>query len=141
MKLIDSLRNEAISRRKKVFSVYTDTDVYTYTPTEEEVKKFYRSSEWLATRRAVLKRDKGFDQIELVDFGRLIPGETVHHIVPLREYWEARLDINNLETTSRRNHNREHIEKGNKKLATKRRAVEELKLTTTVIANDNTEEL
>lgn len=141
MRLIDSLKEIAIARRKKAFSVYTSTNVYTYTPTEKEVQQFYRSHEWLAVRRNVLKRDKGFDQIELVDFERLIPGDTVHHIVPLREHWDGRLDPNNLETTSKRNHNREHIEKGNKNLATKRRSIEELKLTTNVVTNDTTEEL
>lgn len=141
MKLIDSMKATAIARRKKAFRLYTYTDTYVYTPTEKEVKEFYRSHEWLKMRRMILKRDRGFDQIELVDFERLIPGETVHHIVPLREHWEGRLDPENLETTSRKNHNREHIEKGNKNLSTKRRSIEELKLATTVVTNNTTEEL
>lgn len=86
-------------------------------PTEEDVQKFYRSPEWKAVRLAVLRRDHYLDQTELAN-GRLIEGNTVHHIIPLREDWDKRLDMDNLETITASNHNREHREKGHKNPST-----------------------
>ncbi|EER75627.1 HNH endonuclease [Weissella paramesenteroides] len=133
------MQQTAINRRKKAFDKYRHTN--SYQPSEKEVQAFYRSREWLSVRRKVINRDHGFDQVELVDFGRLIDGNTVHHIVPLREAWEGRADVDNLEVVSPANHNREHIEKGNKQLNGKRKRIEELKVVTEVVSNDKTEEL
>lgn len=133
------MQQTAINRRKKAFEKYRHTNGYQ--PSEKEVQAFYRSREWLSVRRKVINRDHGFDQVELVDFSRLIDGNTVHHIVPLREAWEGRADVDNLEVVSPANHNREHIEKGNKQLNGKRKRIEELKVVTEVVSNDKTEEL
>lgn len=83
----------------------------TYQPTEEEVQKFYRSKEWLSVRKMALVRDHYLDQEEFRE-GRLVKGNVVHHLIPLREDWSKRLDLDNLETISAANHNREHKEKG-----------------------------
>jgi len=82
-----------------------------YTPSEEEVQKFYRSKEWLSVRKMALVRDHYLDQEEFRE-GRLVKGNVVHHLIPLREDWDKRLDLDNLETISAANHNREHKEKG-----------------------------
>lgn len=138
--LIKRMQATTIERRRKAIEKYSKPNLYT--PTDKEVYDFYHDKKnWGVVREEVLRRDKGIDQIELVDFGRIIPGNTVHHIVPLREAWEGRLDPENLETTSPKNHNREHPEKGNKNLVGKRRSVEALKVATNVIVSDTTEEL
>ncbi|ORI36524.1 HNH endonuclease [Leuconostoc mesenteroides subsp. cremoris] len=82
-----------------------------YDPTEKEIQTFYRSKPWLAVRQQVLNRDNYIDQFELLENDKIIPGNTVHHIIPLRERWDLRADIRNLEVISRSNHNREHPER------------------------------
>ena len=82
-----------------------------YNPTEKEIQYFYRHDPWLTVRKRVLERDNYIDQFELLENDRIIPGNTVHHIIPLRERWDLRADIRNLEVISRSNHNREHPER------------------------------
>lgn len=81
-------------------------------PTEEEVMTFYHSKEWQSVRIDILKRDYGNDQVELRERHRIKKGNTVHHIYPLRDYWELRAEPDNLEVVSPANHNVEHPEKG-----------------------------
>lgn len=83
-----------------------------YKPTEKEVLAFYHSRLWKDTRLKVLKRDYGNDQLELRERHRIIKGNTVHHVYPLRDYWELRAELDNLEVVSPANHNSEHPEKG-----------------------------
>lgn len=135
---ITNLQSVANNRRRKAFSNATNAKQY---PTEEEVIKFYHSNEWRQMRQAVLERDHGIDQWELTERGRLIPGDTVHHIVEVREHWELRNDIDNLETISKSNHNREHIEKGNKKLNKSRYKTDDFKVKNSVKSRDIQDEI
>lgn len=58
--------------------------------------EFYRSDEWERTRAYVLARHRGLCVYSYVMDNKIVPAKTVHHIVPLRESWESRLDVNNL---------------------------------------------
>lgn len=109
--MINELKQVAISRRDEI-TTWADSHPYMgYNPTEKEIQTFYRSKTWLAVRLQVLNRDNYIDQYELVENNRIIPGNTVHHIIPLRERWDLRADIRNLEVISKSNHNREHPER------------------------------
>jgi len=59
---------------------------------------FYKTSQWLHTRKLVLLRDYG----TCVRCG--LEGKIVDHIIPSEDDWENRLDINNLETLCQRCH-------------------------------------
>ncbi|MFT9082974.1 MAG: HNH endonuclease [Leuconostoc pseudomesenteroides] len=109
--MLEQLKQTAIDRQQLI-TTWADSNPYMgYDPTEKEIQTFYRSKPWLAVRQQVLNRDNYIDQFELVENDRIIPGNTVHHIIPLRERWDLRADIRNLEVISRSNHNREHPER------------------------------
>ena len=57
-----------------------------------------------------MSRLHGLDWYEYLTAGRLVPGETVHHIVPLRDDWSLRLDPLNLICLTNQNHQLVHIE-------------------------------
>lgn len=109
--MINELKQVAISRRDEITSWAEDNPYMGYNPTEKEIQYFYRHDPWLTVRKRVLERDNYIDQFELLENDRIIPGNTVHHIIPLRERWDLRADIRNLEVISRSNHNREHPER------------------------------
>lgn len=135
---ITYMQSIANDRRRRALSNVTHAKQY---PTEDEVIQFYHSKEWRQIRQSVLERDHGIDQWELTEQGRLIPGDTVHHIVEIREHWELRNDIDNLETISKGNHNREHIEKGNKKLNKSRHKIDNFKVKNSVKSRDIQDEI
>lgn len=109
--MLEQLKQTATDRQHLI-TTWADSHPYMgYNPTEKEIQTFYRSKAWLSVRLQVLNRDNYIDQYELVENNRIIPGNTVHHIIPLRERWDLRADIRNLEVISRANHNREHPER------------------------------
>lgn len=61
----------------------------------QKAKEFYNSAEWKATRARVLARDNNIDIYLYIMEGRIVPADTVHHIVELREDYSKRLDIDN----------------------------------------------
>ncbi|WP_259335344.1 HNH endonuclease [Bombilactobacillus bombi] len=79
--------------------------------TSDKFVKFYHSSAWKQARRIALARDHYLCQ-ECYRQGRITPASTVHHIYHLRDYWDKRLDLDNLETICLECHNKEHPEKG-----------------------------
>ena len=52
----------------------------------QTAKAFYNSSEWKTTRARVLARDTGIDIYLYITEGRVVPADTVHHIVELMMY-------------------------------------------------------
>ncbi|MFT8756163.1 HNH endonuclease [Leuconostoc pseudomesenteroides] len=109
--MLEQLKQTATNRRQLIATWAESHPYMGYNPTEKEIQTFYRSKQWLAVRQQVLNRDNYIDQFELLENDRIIPGNTVHHIIPLRERWDLRADIRNLEVISRSNHNREHPER------------------------------
>ena len=78
--------------------------------TEEQTYKFYRSTEWLRLRKAVLERDN-FECVRCKAMGRFNKGQTVHHIKHLKKFPEQATDKNNLITVCNSCHNTLHPEK------------------------------
>ena len=71
---------------------------------DKAFERFRRSKEWLRIRQAVIDRDDGIDQYALHTTGKLIPGTSVHHIIPLADDWSRRLDMSNLILLSEQTH-------------------------------------
>lgn len=62
---------------------------------DSKAKAFYDGKEWEEQRKRILEED-GIDVYLYMTSGEVKPADTVHHILPLRECWERRLDPNNL---------------------------------------------
>lgn len=71
---------------------------------DKKVQEFRNSSEWREMRKKIIERDDGTDQYVLHTTGALRPGLSVHHIIPLSECWDLRLDEHNLITLSADTH-------------------------------------
>ena len=67
---------------------------------DKRIQEFRNSAEWRAMRNKILIRDDNTDQYILHTTGALRPGFSVHHIIPLSERWDLRLDEHNLITLS-----------------------------------------
>ncbi|MGL5084935.1 MAG: hypothetical protein ACRC68_04335 [Clostridium sp.] len=93
--------------------------------TIKEKKKqqdFYNSSSWLRLRAAVIAGCYGIDIYEYYTTGRIIQGQSVHHIIEVDEDWDSRLDILNLIYISEQNHRKIHAEYN--KSITKRKEIQ-----------------
>lgn len=55
-------------------------------------------------RSAAMEADGGIDVYLFMTEGKLVPADTVHHIVPLQDDWQKRMDINNLMSLSHGTH-------------------------------------
>ena len=64
---------------------------------DKQSTSFYKSREWKQTRQLVLMRDNHLCQSCLKQ-DRVVPAVMVHHIVELKQDWNKRLDLNNLES-------------------------------------------
>ncbi len=62
---------------------------------DKKATAFYRSAEWQSTRQRILNRDQ-IDVYMYMTKGKVMPADTVHHIIPLKEDWSKRLDSTNL---------------------------------------------
>ena len=79
--------------------------IYDKTQRDSKSKQFYNSTAWLRERRHVIEDlDDGMDVYAYVVHGRIVPADTVHHIVPLRDDWELRLSDHNLMSVSSASH-------------------------------------
>lgn len=67
---------------------------------DKRIQEFRSSAEWRAMRNKILIRDDNTDQYVLHTTGALRPGFSVHHIIPLSERFDLRLDEHNLITLS-----------------------------------------
>ena len=91
----------------------------------QEAKRFYNSAAWRDTRAKVLARDSGIDIYLYIMEGRIVPADTVHHIIELAEDRSKRLDMDNLISISEATHSM--ISKAYKDMAKKKKLQQELK--------------
>lgn len=95
---------------------------------EDKYIKFYHSKAWKLARKQALTRDHYLCQ-ECLRQGIVRTANTVHHIVPIKDDFNKRLKLDNLETICLEHHNQEHREKPSgdkekyKKLKEKKREV------------------
>ena len=82
---------------------------------DDTLVKFYATREWRSLRLIALRRDKYQCQFAKRK-GLKEKADTVHHIVPVRDDPSLALSLDNLESISKSNHNREHPEKIEEKI-------------------------
>ncbi|MDF2857678.1 MAG: hypothetical protein K0Q87_3529, partial [Neobacillus sp.] len=65
--------------------------------------KFYHGKQWKLTRDTILDLDK-LDVYVYMTTGEILIADTVHHIIPLKDEWDRRYDIDNLMSLSHNTH-------------------------------------
>ena len=80
---------------------------------------FYHTKQWQNIRERALKRD-GYKCRECARFGKIRPATQVHHIKPIEEAPELKLDMDNLISLCMACHNKKHPEKGRNSLSVNR---------------------
>lgn len=78
---------------------------------DKQSARFYKSKEWKQTRQLVLSRDIYLCQSCLKQ-DRVVPADMVHHKIELKQDWNKRLDLNNLESMCNSCHNKVHGKRG-----------------------------
>ena len=63
---------------------------------------FYKSRAWVKMAIMIKERDHGLDQYELLINKKIVKGEMVHHIIPLEDGPDSRLDPGNLFLSGKR---------------------------------------
>lgn len=91
MKRCPECEAKAEKKRKENIRYYKQT---TY-DRDSKYNKFYKSKEWIKGRQLAIVRDHALCR-DCLDKDVITPYNTVHHIVPIKEDWSKRLDIDNL---------------------------------------------
>lgn len=78
-------------------------DVY-----EKQLQEFYNSVEWKRVRESTISRYFYLDIYSYYEEGTIEYGYTLHHIIPIRNNWNSRLDTNNLIYLTEKNHQMIH---------------------------------
>lgn len=68
---------------------------------------FYKTSKWLREREKRLRRDQYMCR-ECKRYGKTSPATTVHHVIPLDQRPDLKLNINNLISLCDKCHNQMH---------------------------------
>ena len=71
---------------------------------DQRSRHFYNSKEWESGRTAALEVDDGIDVYMFMTEGIVIAADMVHHIVPLKDDWDKRIDIDNMMSLSSDTH-------------------------------------
>lgn len=86
--------------------------IYSNKRLQDKLKKryqeFYTSSSWKRLRKETVASFFGMDIFEYYTTGRIVAGESVHHIIELGEDWSSRLDSLNLIYLTEQNHRSIH---------------------------------
>lgn len=72
--------------------------------TDKEFQKFYTTKEWICIKESIISKLKGLDIYTYYILGETEYGYLVHHIDPIKDNWDKRLDINNLIYLTESNH-------------------------------------
>lgn len=75
----------------------------------KERAEFYVSPAWQSLKRAAKARAYGLDELRLYQ-GRMVPGDVVHHIIPITDDPGKRLDADNLICVSNQTHRYIHAQ-------------------------------
>lgn len=71
---------------------------------DQKSRRFYNSKEWETGRAAALDADGGIDVYLYMTQGIIVAADMVHHIIPLRDDWNRRTDIDNMMSLSSDTH-------------------------------------
>lgn len=75
---------------------------------EAKTQAFYHSDEWIRAKEVAKLSTFHIDIFHYYLIGKIIEGETVHHIIELKEDWSRRSDVSNLLYLSNKNHAKIH---------------------------------
>lgn len=95
-----------IAKRKESYRDYQRRRV-----SDEKDKKsqvFYNSGDWTRCKEVLESHQFCIDLLELHKTGKVVQAECYHHIVEVKEDWDARLDIYNIIGLTVANHNKVH---------------------------------
>lgn len=92
---------EAQKRKYKRYAAYRQ---------DTKEQKLYSSKQWITLRDLLKTRYLGLDIYELIVNNRRVQGDTLHHIVEVKEDWSKRFNITNLIYVSNSTHRLIHIE-------------------------------
>ena len=70
-------------------------------------EKFYKSKKWKTKRQSILRRDEYLCR-ECKRYGKTTPATTVHHILPLEQRPDLKLNSQNLISLCNECHNQMH---------------------------------
>jgi 5-methylcytosine-specific restriction endonuclease McrA len=71
---------------------------------DEKEQKFYVSNEWQMVKKYIMQKYHGLCLYSLIIENRIVFADVVHHIVPIKERWDLRLNEDNLITLSNSKH-------------------------------------
>ena len=63
---------------------------------DQRSRSFYGGKDWERARAAALDADGGIDVYLYMTEGIIVAADTVHHIIPLKDDWNKRIDIDNM---------------------------------------------
>ncbi|NOV63468.1 hypothetical protein B0H37_001554 [Clostridium beijerinckii] len=75
---------------------------------DDKEQSFYSSKEWKIIKDKVKDKFKKIDIYSYYVLGELEYGQTAHHIEPLKDNWDRRLEIDNLIYLTESNHQKIH---------------------------------
>ena len=103
MKRCPECEAKAEKERKENIRYYKQT---TY-DRDSKYNKFYKRKEWIKGRQLAIVRDHALCR-DCLDKDVITPYNIVHHIVPIKEDWSKRLDIDNLVCLCESCHQKRH---------------------------------
>ena len=83
-----------LTRERNGYCIAHQKEVRVYK--SDKYDKFYRSKEWLNKRRYIIERDMGLCIDCLISKEEPVDEKIVHHIEPVKDNWNRRLENNNL---------------------------------------------
>lgn len=101
-KYCNKCKEEIEKSNRKRYKRYKDNR------TDIKEQQFYNSSEWKSKREYILGKYSYIDIYAYYTEGVIIPADTIHHIVELKDNWDKRLDSFNLLCCSKESHQEIH---------------------------------
>ncbi len=75
---------------------------------DKEIKGFYSSRSWQSIRQRAIEHYNRLDIISYFEDREIVYGETVHHIIPIKEDWTKRYELDNLIYITEQHHQKLH---------------------------------
>ena len=82
---------------------------YDRTGRNRKTDAFYHSDDWCRMRAMAEARYMGMDIYSYYVLGKMEYGHSVHHIIPIKDDWSLRLNLDNLIYLTEKNHQKIHV--------------------------------
>lgn len=101
-------RKEYVKDAKVRYESYQKKAYRNYDKRNPNRHEKYNSPEWKSTRQVVLAYAHGIDEWIYATEHRIVPADTIHHIIPIEDDESLWLDLNNLIAISAESHSKIH---------------------------------